>query len=150
MLMKIILKEDVPNLGKLGDLVNVKPGYGRNYLIPQGLAVSATSGNVKQIEHQKKLIAAAANQRKQDAQSLASRIAGAQLSIVAQAGAEGRLFGSVTNRDLEEALHKKGIAIDRKQIVITDAVKQTGDYTATVKLGNDVEATLKFSVVAEA
>lgn len=150
MLMKVILKEDVEHLGKLGDLVNVKPGYGRNYLIPQGLAVSATVGNVRQIEHQKKLIAAAASARRGAAQSLASRIEHAKLVINAQAGAEGRLFGSVTNRDVEEALLKAGITIDRKQIVLTDAVKAVGEHTAMVKLGHEVEAKVKFTVVANA
>lgn len=149
MMMKIILTRDVSNLGKLGDLVNVRPGYGRNYLIPQGLGVMATEGNVRQIEHQKRLISQTAAKVRATSEGVAAAIAGVRLTIVAQAGAEGRLFGSITNRDLEEALTKHGLEIDRKQIVIGDTVKAVGEHTATVKLGHDIEATLKFTVVAK-
>lgn len=147
-MMKVILTRDVANLGHLGDLVNVRPGYGRNFLIPQGLAVMATEGNVRQIEHQKRIISQTAAKLRATSEGIAAAIAGVSLTLTAQAGAEGKLFGSITNRDLEEALAKKGIEIDRKQIVIADAIKAVGDHTATIKLGHDVEATLKFTVVA--
>jgi large subunit ribosomal protein L9 len=146
-MVKVILKQDVPNLGKLGDLVNVRPGYGRNYLIPQGLAVAATEGNVRQIEHQKRLIAQQATKMRAEASDLASRIAGATLTLVAPAGAEGRLFGSITNRDIEEALAAVGIRVDRKLIHLAESVKSVGEHQATVKLGHDVDATVKFQVV---
>src|SRR5438105_14937299 len=132
--MQVILKEDIHNLGKSGDLVNVKPGYGRNYLIPQGLAMAATAGNIKEIEHQKKLIAARNTKLLKDAQSIADRLAAIEVQLeraTAQhdvkegeaASAADKLFGSVTSRDIAEALAAKGVPVDHKKIVLGDPIK---------------------------
>ena len=146
--MRIILREEVPNLGKSGEVVSVKPGYGRNYLLPQGLALPATEHNVKQLEHQKKVITARNAKLAKDAQSVADALAGLEVRIERQAGEGGKLFGSVSTRDIEEAVSKKGVKVDRKKIVIENAIKNTGEYTVDVKLGQGITGKLKV-VVAE-
>jgi large subunit ribosomal protein L9 len=148
--IQVILKEDVQNLGKSGDLVNVRPGYGRNYLIPQGLAVLATAGNVKQIEHQKKLIAARNAQLLKDAQSIADKLGALEVQIERQAGqgeTEQKLFGSVTGRDIAEALADKGVPVDHKKIVLAEPIKTIGYHTVEVKLGQGVTGKVKVVVV---
>src|SRR4051812_16563615 len=114
--MQLILKEDVHNLGKMGELVNVKPGYGRNYLVPQGKAVIATTRSVAQLEHEKKLIAGRNAKLAKDAQSIADRISQTEVTVERTVGQEDKLFGSVTTRDIEEALAVKGIKVDRRKI----------------------------------
>src|SRR4051812_9029231 len=118
--MQVILKEDVQNLGKSGDLVNVKPGYGRNYLIPQGKAALATVKNVAQVEHEKKLIQARNAKLMKDAQSVADRLAQLEITVERNVGEGEKLFGSVTSRDVEEALAAKGVKIDRRKIVLDE------------------------------
>lgn len=145
--MQVILKEDVHNLGKAGELVEVKPGFGRNYLIPQGKAALATAGNVKQIEHQKKLIAAKQAQLAKDAQAVADRLAAVEVQIERQAGEEDKLFGSVTSRDIAEALHDKGITVDHKKIVLPEPIKTIGFQTIDIKLGSNVTGKIKVVVV---
>src|SRR5437870_1583603 len=134
MAMQVILREDVPNLGKSGELVTVKPGFGRNYLIPQGKAVLATTKNVARLEHEKKQISARNTRLLKDAQSVADRIAQLEVTVERQVGSEDRIFGSVTTRDIEEALGDKGVKVDRKKIVLPDAIKSLGVYTLDVKL----------------
>jgi large subunit ribosomal protein L9 len=145
--MQVILKEDVHNLGKAGDLVNVKPGFGRNFLIPTGKAIIATAGNVKQIEHHKKQIAAKNAQVAKDAQAIADRLAQVEVQIERQAGEGDRLFGSVTGRDIEEALQEKGIAIDHRKLVMSEPIKAIGFHTVEIKLGNNVTGKFKVVVV---
>ena len=145
--MQVILKEDVHNLGKSGDLVNVKPGYGRNYLIPHGLAVIATEGNIKQIEHEKKLIAARNAKLAKDAQAVADKLAAIEVQIERQVGEEDKLFGSVNTRDIGEALADKGVKVDHKKIVLGDPIKTIGYHTVEVKLGNGVLGKIKVVVV---
>jgi large subunit ribosomal protein L9 len=145
--MQVILKEDVHNLGKSGELVNVKPGYGRNYLIPMGLAIAATAGNLKQIEHEKKLIAAKNSKLLKDAQSMADRLAAIEVQIERQVGEEDRLFGSVTSRDIESALADKGVTVDHKKIVLSEPLKTIGYHTVDIKLGNNVHGKIKVVVV---
>jgi|SRR5579862_9582412 len=145
--MQVILKEDVHNLGKSGDLVNVKPGYGRNYLIPHGLAVIATEGNIKQIEHEKKLIAARNAKLAKDAQAVADKLAAIEVQIERQVGEEDKLFGSVNTRDIGEALADKGVKVDHKKIVLADPIKTIGYHTVEVKLGNGVLGKVKVVVV---
>lgn len=147
--MRIILREEVHNLGKSGEVVTVKDGYGRNYLLPQGLALLATEHNVKQLEHQKKVITARNAKLHKDAQSVADVLGGLEIRIERQVGEGGKLFGSVSTRDIEEAVSKKGVTIDRKKIVIENPIKNTGEYTVDVKLGQGVTGKLKL-VVAEA
>jgi large subunit ribosomal protein L9 len=145
--MQVILKEDVHNLGKSGDLVNVKPGYGRNYLIPHGLAVVATEGNIKQIEHEKKLIAARNAKLAKDAQAVADKLAAVEVQIERQVGEEDKLFGSVNTRDIGEALADKGVKVDHKKIVLAEPIKTIGYHTVEVKLGNGVVGKIKVVVV---
>ena len=145
--MQVILKEDVHNLGKAGDLVNVKPGFGRNFLIPTGKAIIATAGNVKQIEHHKKQIAAKTALLAKDAQAMADRLAAIEVQIERQVGDEDKLFGSVTGRDIEEALKDKGVTIDHKKLVMGDPIKTIGYHTVDIKLGNSVTGKIKVVVV---
>lgn len=147
--MQLILKEDVHNLGKSGELVTVKDGYGRNYLLPQGKAVAATRKNVAQLDHEKKLIAARNAKLLKDAQSISDRLSAIEITIQRQAGAEDKLFGSVTTRDVEEALAEKGVKIDRRKIVLDDAIRSLGVYTLDVKLSPDVTGKIKVWVVAK-
>ena len=144
--MEVILIKDMDNLGYANDIVNVKPGYANNYLIPQGYANTATAAakkvlaeNLKQRAHKDAKILA-------DAQALAEKIANLPLSLAVKAE-EGKLFGTITATDLAEALAAKGVELDRKAIVV-EAVKTVGEYEATAKLHREVKATIKFSVVA--
>jgi len=148
-MMQVILKEDVHNLGKSGDLVKVKPGFGRNYLIPQGLAVMATAQNVKEIEHQKKLITARNAKLSKDAQSIADKMSAIEVQIERQAGEENKLFGSVNTRDIAEALAEKGVTIDHRKIHLPDHIKTIGYHTVDVKLGQGVTGKIKVVVVAK-
>lgn len=148
--MEIILKQDISNLGFKDDVIVVKNGYGRNYLIPQGYAVLATSSakkvhaeNLKQRAHKEEKI-------KSEATIIAEKIAGITLKIGAKASTKGKIFGSVNTIQLSEALAKEGIEVDRKKIVLkADAVKDVGAYTAIAKLHREVSAEIKFEVVAE-
>ena len=144
--MRIILREDVASLGKSGDLVTVKDGYGRNYLLPQGLGMLATEHNVKQIEHQKKVIAARTAKLTKDAQGIADKLGSLTLKIGRQAGEGGKLFGSVSTRDIEEAAAALGVTIDRRKVVIADPIKVLGEYSVEVKMGQGVLAKLKVVV----
>jgi large subunit ribosomal protein L9 len=146
--MQVILREDMPNLGKSGELVTVKPGYGRNYLIPQGIAVLATDRNVKQLEHQKKIISARNAKLLKDSQSVADKLATLTVKIARQSGEDGKLFGSVGTRDIEEAANKLGVTIDRKKINLPEAIKHTGEFQVEVKLGQGVVGKLKVIVEA--
>ena len=146
--MRVILREDSANLGKSGELVSVKPGYARNYLIPQGVAVLATERNVKQLEHQKKIIAARNAKLLKDSQSVADKLASLTVKISRQSGEDGKLFGSVGTRDIEEAANKLGVAIDRKKINLGEAIKHTGEFNVEVKLGQGVTGKLKVIVEA--
>ena len=149
MAMQVILREDVPNLGKGGDLVSVRPGYGRNFLIPQGKAVLATRKNVNQLEHEKRLIAARNAKLLKDAQSIAERLAAVELTVQRQAGEGDKLFGSVTTRDIESALADKGVAIDRKRIVLDEPIKTVGMFTIDIRLAKDVVGKVKLWVVGK-
>lgn len=147
--MKIILKEDVQNLGYKDDVVEVKDGYGRNYLIPQGKAVIANSSNLKQLEENQRQRAHKLAKIKADAEAVAASLADVALTIGAKASATGTIFGSVNNIQIAEALEKLGHNIDRKIIVLKDSVKEVGEYTATIKLHRDVVVEIPFEVVSE-
>jgi large subunit ribosomal protein L9 len=148
--MQVILKEDVPNLGQSGDLVKVKPGYGRNYLLPKGLALKATAANIAEIEHHKKLIAAKNAKLAKDAQSQADRLNQVEIQLERQVGQEDKLFGSVTGRDIEEALAQKGVKIDHKKFVLPEPLKTIGYHTVEVRLGQNVHAQIKVVIVPKA
>ncbi|MBV8774071.1 MAG: 50S ribosomal protein L9 [Deltaproteobacteria bacterium] len=146
--VQVILNDDVPNLGRPGDVVRVRAGYARNYLLPRNLAVEANSRNLRAFEHQKRLAMVKRDALRAQAMTQKEKIEALRLTLTAHAGEEGKLFGSVTNLDLERALHQQGFAIDRRRILLADPVKQLGDYTVTVRLQPEIDANLKFSVTA--
>lgn len=147
--MKLILREDVENLGKIGEIVDVAGGYGRNYLLPRGLAAKASSKNLKEQAHQKKLIQARMDRKKKDAEELAGSLDSVSCTITRKTGEEEKLYGSVTSRDIEEALREEGISIDRKRILLEEPIKKLGVYTVPVKLHTDVTGNIKVWVVKE-
>ena len=147
--MKIVLKEDVPHLGEPGAIVNVKPGYARNYLIPQGLAAIASSRNIKMMEHNLKKIQRQIDAAKAAAGEVKARLAELSVTISKSAGEQEKLFGSVTTRDIAAALADEGITIDRKRIIINEPIKALGVYTVQVKLYGGEMADLKVWVVKE-
>lgn len=144
----VILRRDVDKLGHAGELVRVKPGFARNYLLPRSLAVVATDDNVRQVEHERKVALAHAAKNKSVAEGLAAQISGLSVEINAQAGEGDKLFGSVTTRDIAEGLHKKGIELDRKHLDLAAPIKALGEYDVTAKLGAGVTATFKVVVKA--
>ena len=149
MAVEVILREDVPNLGHIGEVVRVKPGYARNYLLPRGLTIEANRKNLRVLEHQKRIIAAKAERDRKDAEGHAKRLEGLELRVEARVGEEGRLFGSVTNLDIERLLVAKGFEIDRRRIQLAEPIKHVGTYPVPVQLGRDVRATIQVVVEAQ-
>lgn len=147
--MKIILKEDISNLGYKDDVVEVKSGYGRNYLIPQGKAVIATESALKVLAENQRQRAHKLAKIKADAEALAASLAGVKLTIAAKTSATGTIFGSVNAIQIAEALEKLGFAVDRKVIEVKEAVKEVGTYNAVAKLHREVSVEIPFEVVAE-
>jgi large subunit ribosomal protein L9 len=147
--MKVILKNDVKDLGQAGEVVNVKDGFARNYLVPQGLAVEASTKNVKEFEHEKKKIQEMARKVKAGATGLAEQIAAAKIVIKAKAGEEDKLFGSVTSMDIADALKAAGIEIDKKKIQLDEPIRRLGEHTVAVKIHSEVSAQLNVQVVPE-
>jgi large subunit ribosomal protein L9 len=147
--MEVILKEDISNLGKMGEVVRVRDGYARNYLLPRGLVLVANKKNLKTVEHNKRVIASQKERVVRQAQSLGEKLTSLSLTITAKAGEEGRLFGSVTNMDIEKALRREGLDVERRKIHLVEPIKTLGDFEVPVRLAADVTATLKVSVVSE-
>jgi large subunit ribosomal protein L9 len=147
--MELILKDDIKGVGFKNDIVTVKPGYGRNYLIPQGLAVMADKSNKKVVAENIRQAAHKAEKIKTEAQAVADQIGDMSLEIPARVGEQGKIFGKVTELQISEALKNKGISVDRKKISIDQDVKTTGEYTATIVLHKEVKHQVKFNVVAE-
>jgi large subunit ribosomal protein L9 len=148
--MKLILREDVENLGKGGDLVDVKPGYGRNFLLPRGLAVVANPRNVRELDHQKQVAAAKAAKMKASAEAVAKRLAETPVTLKRKVGEQDKLYGSVTALDVAEALAARGLSIDRRSIDLAEPIKTTGDFEVPVKLHHEVVGKAKVKVEAEA
>jgi len=146
--MEVILKTDIAGLGYKGDLVTVKPGYGRNYLIPQGFGVIANESNKKIQAENTRQAAHKADKIRKDAEQLASSIGDLQLSIPAKVGESGKIFGKVTSLQLAEVLRSKGFDVDRKKISFDSEVKTVGDYTATLDLHKEVKHKIRFTVAA--
>ncbi len=146
--MDVILQQDVENLGTIGDVVKVKPGYARNYLLPRGLALRADAKNLAMLEHRKRSLVAKRAKVAKANQAAATRLGALSLSIAVRAGEEQKLFGSVTNLDVQKALAAQGFEIDRKKIQLEGPIKTLGEYVATVDLGAGVRAPLKVTVVA--
>ena len=148
-MMHIILTQDVPNLGKAGELVTVRPGYGRNYLLPRGFAVSASATNKQQLEHERAQIEKRVAKERAGATALADRLNGMTLQFERLVGEDEKLFGSVTNRDIGDQLKKAGIEIDHRKIELDHPVKALGKYEVNVRLQAGVVAVLKFWVVGK-
>jgi large subunit ribosomal protein L9 len=149
MAMQVILTQDVDNLGKAGELVSVRPGYGRNYLVPRGLAVSATVRNKNRLDHEKALIEKRVAKERATATEIAGRINGMTLQFERQVGEDEKLFGSVTSRDIADQLKRANVEIDHRWVALDQPVKALGKYETTVKLAAGVTATLKFWVVGK-
>ena len=147
--MQVILTQDVANLGKAGDVVSVRAGYGRNYLVPRGLAVSATVRNKNRLDHDKALIERRIAKERAGANDIAVRLNGMTLQFERIVGEDEKLFGSVTNRDIADQLKRAGVDIDHRTIQLDQAVKALGKYEVPVKLAAGVTATLKFWVVGK-
>jgi len=147
--VQVILREEVPNLGRIGDVVKVRAGFARNYLLPRKLAVEANPRNLREFEHQKSQALLRRETKKNQWMGLKARIEALTLVIKARAGEEGKLFGSVTNLDIERALRENGVDVERRKIHLPEPIKQLGEVTVAVKLDPEVEASIKLSVVAE-
>jgi len=147
-LVNLILSEDVPKLGEAGELVSVKPGYARNYLLPQGKAIPATDAKVKELEHHKRQIAEKMAKELKNLAAARDRLEQVQLEVAAQAGEEGKLFGSVTVLQIAELLAEKGFEIDRRKIDLAEPIKEVGDHTVPIKLHRDVVANIALKVTA--
>ncbi|WP_298433774.1 50S ribosomal protein L9 [Geobacter sp.] len=144
--MKVILKENLDNLGHIGDIVKVAPGYARNYLVPRGFAIEATEKNAKALEHAKRQLEYKRNKVLEQAKALVAKIEALTLTVTHQAGEEGKLFGAVTNMELAELLKAQGVDVERKKIVLAEPIKHVGEFTASVKVHPEVAAVLKVVV----
>lgn len=147
--MNIILTQDVENLGQKGEVVHVKPGYGRNFLIPRGLAVVASASNVRRYEEETRQQSLKLETARKDAEALAKRVDEMEVVLQAPVGEENRIFGTITTQQIAEALAKKGIEIDRRKIALDADIRTTGEYTATVKFHPEHSGTLTVQVVPE-
>ncbi len=148
-MMELLLKEDVENLGARGELVKVRAGYGRNYLLPRGLAIQATPSNLKQIEMQRKALLKREAVERETAQQQSDLIKDVTLEFARKVGEHGVLYGSVTSMDVAEALAAKGFEIDRRRIQLKDPIKETGEYEVPVKLHREVTTNIKVVVKSE-
>ncbi len=144
--VQVILREDVHALGDAGDIVSVKPGYARNFLVPEGKALLATAERVNQFEHQKRVISEKNAKELKDLEVVKARLQGIVLEIEAQAGDEGKLFGSVTAQNLALLLADKGLTVDRRKIVLDEPIRTVGEHTVAIRLSRDVVAEFKVTV----
>lgn len=145
--MKVILREDVDHLGKMGDLVEVSPGHARNFLLPYKKAAVATKDGIKALEHEKRMIEARIKKQRSESEGLAKRIADTPITIPVQVGEAGKLFGSVTVKDIAEAMSGAGVELDKKKILLDHPIKELGGFEVPVKLPHDVRALIRVSVV---
>ena len=145
--MRVILKSEVAHLGDPGDIVTVSAGYGRNYLIPRGLAIPATAGSVKQAEHQQRVAEAIRRKQLSGAEALSAKLENVAVSIRRETGDDEKLFGSVTNRDIVEALANEGIEVDRRQVVLDEPIRSIGLFNVPVRLHRDVTASVRVYVI---
>jgi large subunit ribosomal protein L9 len=147
--MKVILTEEIRGLGTRGEVVTVKDGYARNFLLPKNLAREATTGNLKQIEHERRKWALLANQEKEAAQKAADKVKGVKITIEKRVGDQGHLFGSVTANEIADALAAKGIEVDKRRIELEQPIKNIGLHDVEVRLHRDVTAKIQVEVVAQ-
>ena len=146
-MLQIILTKDVENLGRAGELVKVKPGYGRNYLLPRGLALLATKANIAQLEHHRRAIAAQQAKLKAEYEARAAQLREAVVSIPRKVGSEDRMFGSVSSKDIAEALAAQNVEIDRKIIRLPDPIKVVGEHEVDIRFSSEVSVNLKVQVI---
>ena len=147
--MEIILVEEMPNLGEVGDIVSVKPGYARNFLFPRGIAIPANERQKRRVAHDRQQLEAKVIKLREAASSEAEKLSKVSLTIEKAAGENGKLFGSVTTMEIEAMLRAQGFEIDRRRIVLVEPIKALGDSTIEIKLHRDVRANIKVSVVAQ-
>jgi large subunit ribosomal protein L9 len=148
-MIEVILREDIKTLGRAGEMVRVKPGYARNYLLPQGLAYEATEGNKKRIAAETRVRSARNQAERTEAERFAATLGEVTLTLSGKAGEEGKLFGSITSQDIADALARQGHTVDRRRIELEHPIKSTGAHTVAVRLHPEVNAELRVSVVAE-
>lgn len=148
--MQVILREEVLSLGTTGDVVDVKPGYARNYLLPRGFAVEASTRNLRQREHQTRIIGDKRLREQKTAAAIAERLSSQALSFTMRAGEEGKLFGSVTNQDIQRQLEERGFALDRRRIVLAEPIKTLGNHDVEILVGPDTRATVHVKVLPHA
>jgi large subunit ribosomal protein L9 len=148
-MIEVILREDIKTLGRAGEMVRVKPGYARNYLLPQGLAYEATEGNRKRIAAETRVRAAKDQAERTEAERVAGTLSGLSLTLKGKAGEEGKLFGSITSQDIADALAGEGYSFDRRRIELEHPIKTTGTHAVSLRLHPEVHAELRVSVVAE-
>jgi len=146
--LQVVLTEDLPNVGNSGEVVKVRPGFARNFLIPRGLAAIATKSNLKAIEHAKRVAAARAIKMRAGYEAIASKLADVKLTITAQVGDGEKLYGAITTRDVEVALAQQGFEIDRRKIQL-DPIKELGSYKAAIRVGTGVDANVDVEIVAK-
>ena len=147
--MKVILKEDVQNLGSMGETVNVADGYGRNFLLPKNLAIPATNSNVKTVEHEKKIIDKKKSKIAMELGGIKNNLEKTEITIPVKVGENEKIFGSITSMDIENKLKESGFNIDRKIINLDSPIKELGIQTVKIKLSRDIIAEIKVNVVAE-
>jgi large subunit ribosomal protein L9 len=147
--MQVILMKEMENLGDVGEVVDVKPGYARNFLVPRGFAIRATKANLARIEEEREHLVAAAEREIEKATALATDIEGQSLNFPVKAGEDGKLFGSVSSSDIADALEEKGIEIDRRNVQLAEPIKQLGTYKVPIRLSAEVQPEVTVWVVAE-
>jgi len=147
--VKLILRDSVPSLGDAGDLVSVKPGFARNYLLPRGLAILATEGNVAELEHKKRVVAAKVAKERKGLEGLRDRLQALALVVKARAGEEGKLFGSVTSAQIAELIAAQGLEVDRRKIALAEPIKELGEHTVEIRLQSEIVARVKVTVAPE-
>jgi large subunit ribosomal protein L9 len=147
--VKLILRESVPSLGEAGELVTVKPGFARNFLLPQGKAILATESNVRELEHKQRVVAAQVAKERKEHEALRDRIQAVALTVRARAGEEGKLFGSVTSAQIAELLAAQGVEVDRRRIQLDEPIKELGEHSVEIRLQRDLVAKVKVVVAAE-
>ncbi|MFA4875678.1 MAG: 50S ribosomal protein L9 [bacterium] len=145
--MQVILSVDVPNLGRAGDVVDVREGFGRNYLLPRKKAVVAAPGNLREVEHQKRVVVAKLAKMKKGAEELSAKLSSVSITIARESGEEDKLFGSVTSKDISDALRTESFSIDRHDIHLDAPIKQLGIFDVSVRLHPEVTGTVKVWVV---
>ncbi len=147
--MEVILRTDVPKLGKAGDIVKVKDGFARNYLLPKGLAIPANQKTIKALENQRRIILAKAERERKKAQSLAEKLAGLTLTFYRKVIEGDRIYGSISAQDIVKALEEKGVNLERRFVLLDEPIKKLGTYEIFIRLGPDVEVKINVEVVEE-